>query len=137
MGAEHAFCVVDDLIFDSTQAFASTFSKDSLDWIYGKSRCDHIHFAVRFQTNFNTKQNWRERLYYIRQVNLIEYIIISIVSYNRIHHPSSIFPISGDRFLSFYLRESLLHGQQLYPYLFDRYAEPFSGFYDKYILASI
>ena len=29
MGVEHAFCVVDDLIFDSTQPFALTLSKKS------------------------------------------------------------------------------------------------------------
>ena len=55
-GVEHAFCVVDDLIFDSTQAFALTLSKKSLDWICGKGGCAHIHFVMRFQTNFERKE---------------------------------------------------------------------------------
>ena len=48
IGAEHAFCVVDDLIFDSTQAFALILSKDSLDWICGDGGCVGAYFAVRF-----------------------------------------------------------------------------------------
>lgn len=56
MGVEHAVCIVDDLIFDSTQPFALTLSKDSLDWICGDGGCVGAYFAVRFQSNFKTKE---------------------------------------------------------------------------------
>ena len=62
MGAEHAFCVVDDLIFDSTQPFALTLSKKSLKWICGEEGYVHIYFAVRFQTNFNTKRKLERKV---------------------------------------------------------------------------
>ena len=51
MGVEHAVCIVDDLIFDSTQAFALTLSKESLEsvnakaWVESKIRSSTIHTA--------------------------------------------------------------------------------------------
>ena len=45
----HAVCVVDDLIFDSTQKYALKLTKESLDWICGAGGCVGF-FALRFET---------------------------------------------------------------------------------------
>jgi hypothetical protein len=45
----HAVCVVDDLIFDSTQSFALKLQKKSMDWICGKKlECHSVRGALRF-----------------------------------------------------------------------------------------
>ena len=44
----HAICVVDDLIFDSTQSRALKLTKESLDWIVGGKGIDKIYEAYRF-----------------------------------------------------------------------------------------
>ena len=44
----HAICVVDDLIFDSTQENALKLCRESLDWICGKHGCKDIYYAIRF-----------------------------------------------------------------------------------------
>ena len=55
----HAFCVIDDLIFDSTQSYAMKLIKESTEWIckpnYGFER---IKAAYHFQQKFHTKENW-------------------------------------------------------------------------------
>ena len=51
----HAVCVVDDLVFDSTQPKALSLSKETFDWICGEDGCDGLHFAVRFDRSFKTK----------------------------------------------------------------------------------
>ena len=55
----HAFCVVDDLIFDSTQSFAMKLMKESVEWICKPNDgFERIKAAYRFQQKFNTKENW-------------------------------------------------------------------------------
>jgi hypothetical protein len=44
----HAVCVIDDLIFDSTQEFALKLKKKSLDWICGDDGVLMIDGAIRF-----------------------------------------------------------------------------------------
>jgi hypothetical protein len=51
----HAFCAVDDLIFDSTQVKALKLREDSLDWICGASGCQNIYLALRFNYAHQTK----------------------------------------------------------------------------------
>jgi len=45
----HAVCVVDDLIFDSTQKYALKLKRKSLDWVCGGDGAHSIHGARRFQ----------------------------------------------------------------------------------------
>ena len=54
-GVGHAVCLVDDLIFDSTQRFALHLCKDSFDFVCGEGGCGGIYVALRFQRGFNTK----------------------------------------------------------------------------------
>jgi hypothetical protein len=44
----HFFVVVDDLIFDSTQACAMKLCRGSLDWICGNKGMGSIDVAMRF-----------------------------------------------------------------------------------------
>jgi hypothetical protein len=50
----HAFCVVDDLIFDSITPFALKLKKESLDWIFHDKEV-HIFQAYRFDTKYSPK----------------------------------------------------------------------------------
>ena len=54
MSVNHAICVVDDIIFDSTQPKALWLTRESLDWICGKQGCEGIHMALRFERGFHT-----------------------------------------------------------------------------------
>ena len=49
----HAFCVVDDLIFDATHHKALKLCEDSLHWTCGKLGYKDIYFALRF------KRGWK------------------------------------------------------------------------------
>ena len=51
----HAVCVVDDLIFDSTQAFALKLTLPSFHWICGDCGCEEVYYAIRFQRSFSAK----------------------------------------------------------------------------------
>ena len=51
----HAVCVVDDLIFDSTQNYALKLSRETLDWIVGGTGVDSIHYAARFERRMSKK----------------------------------------------------------------------------------
>jgi hypothetical protein len=53
----HAFAVIDDLIFDSTQVFALKLCRESLDWICGPLGMAKIAVAFRFNGNYGTKKN--------------------------------------------------------------------------------
>ena len=53
---KHAICVVDDLIFDSTQARALKLTKESLDWIVGGKGIDKINEAYRFSRGNGAKK---------------------------------------------------------------------------------
>ena len=44
----HAVCVVDDLIFDSTQENALKLCRESLDWVCGRYGCKELYIAMRF-----------------------------------------------------------------------------------------
>ena len=48
----HAVCVVDDLIFDSTQENVLKLCRESLDWICGKKGCKDIYML---QSDFNNQ----------------------------------------------------------------------------------
>ena len=50
----HAFCVVDDLIFDSTTPFALKLQKESVDWIFDDCELD-IYQALRFNMKCSPK----------------------------------------------------------------------------------
>ena len=59
----HAVCIIDDLIFDSTQRYALKLIKESLDWICGESGCVGISEGYCFyhdhnKTNIITKKHW-------------------------------------------------------------------------------
>ena len=53
-GVNHAVCVVDDLIFDSTQHFALKLCRESFDWICGDGGCEGIYFAIHFNRGNHT-----------------------------------------------------------------------------------
>jgi len=49
-GVNHAVCIVDDLVFDSTQAFALRLNKKTLDWsVNHEEGCQGIHAMIRFE----------------------------------------------------------------------------------------
>ena len=52
----HSFVVVDDLVFDSTQAYALKLCRASLDWICGGSGMASIDVALRFNRGHGTKE---------------------------------------------------------------------------------
>ena len=52
----HAVTVVDDLIFDSTQAFAMKLTQESLDWISGPLGLKEIGTTYRFNQSHGTKE---------------------------------------------------------------------------------
>ena len=51
----HAVCIVDDLVFDSTQANALKLCQRSLDWVCGGSGCNDVYVAVRFMRGHHCK----------------------------------------------------------------------------------
>ncbi len=57
----HAFVVVDDLIFDSTQTHAMKLCRESLDWICGEKRIASINIALRFNQSFGTKEELQHK----------------------------------------------------------------------------
>lgn len=50
----HAFCIVDDLIFDSTTPYALKLKKESVDWIYNDNETQ-IYEAYRFNMKCSPK----------------------------------------------------------------------------------
>jgi sentrin-specific protease 1 len=52
----HAIVVINDLILDSTQAFAMKLCRESLDWICGDMGIDVIDVALRFNRSHGTKK---------------------------------------------------------------------------------
>jgi hypothetical protein len=61
----HAVVVIDDIIFDSTQAFALKLCRESLDWICGDKGIASIYIALRFNRGNATK----DKLEHIDTVN--------------------------------------------------------------------
>ena len=57
----HAIVVIDDLIFDSTQASALKLSRESLDWICGEGGIASIDIALRFNRISQTKMDFRHQ----------------------------------------------------------------------------
>jgi len=57
----HSFVVVDDLIFDSTQAFALKLCQKSLDWICGNDGIGSIDVAMRFNRGHGTRERLSRR----------------------------------------------------------------------------
>ena len=51
----HAVCVVDDLIFDSSQQYALHLSKESFDWICGERGFRDLYLVVRFKHSYGKK----------------------------------------------------------------------------------
>ena len=45
----HAVCIVDDLVFDATQAFALRLCKATFNWTVGAAGCNGIHGLCRFE----------------------------------------------------------------------------------------
>jgi hypothetical protein len=58
----HAVTVVDDLIFDSTQAFAMKLTKESFDWICGRLGMKEIGRTYRFNRSHGTKEKLQRNL---------------------------------------------------------------------------
>jgi hypothetical protein len=58
----HAICVIDDLIFDTTQAFALKCTRQSINWICncGSQGFEDIYAAYRFERGFNCKTHIRQ-----------------------------------------------------------------------------
>ena len=54
-GVNHAVCVVDDLIFDSTQHFVLKLCHESFDWICGDGGCKGVYFAIHFNRGKDTE----------------------------------------------------------------------------------
>jgi hypothetical protein len=52
--ATHAFCVVDDLIFDSISPKALKLLPETVDWIFNDAKME-IHVALRFDTKISPK----------------------------------------------------------------------------------
>ena len=48
----HAFCVVDDLIFDSITQYALKLEKESLNWMFNDSDMN-VFLALRFETKIS------------------------------------------------------------------------------------
>ena len=101
----HAICVVDDLIFDSTQENALKLCRESLDWICGKYGCKDIYYANRFHQPIEEADNHLERNIKIiknYKICFVIYIYIYIfnkVDINRIHFPKNVCPKSGGMYL--------------------------------------
>ena len=62
--ASHAFCVVDDLIFDASFPFALKLQKESVDWIFNETQVS-IFYALRFNVKASPKghviEGWFDR----------------------------------------------------------------------------
>ena len=59
----HAFCVVDDLIFDSTQTHALKLEKESIDWICSVNEgFERISEAYLFFGKFKTQSTWKREM---------------------------------------------------------------------------
>jgi hypothetical protein len=54
----HAVCVVDDLVFDSTQEVALKLTTETLDWICGGSGMKEIKEAYRFNQACGRKDKY-------------------------------------------------------------------------------
>ena len=61
----HTFCVVGDIIFDSTQRHPMSLTWKHVNWILGKGGVKKIGFAVRFcqSKRFNNKYNREMKLW--------------------------------------------------------------------------
>ena len=57
----HAVCVVDDLVFDSTQEVALKLTAETLDWICGGSGMKEIKEAYRFNHGHGTKEKYKPK----------------------------------------------------------------------------
>ena len=58
----HAFCVVDDLIFDSTQVKAMKLQESSVEWICQPNKgFRKIHSAYCFNQKWKTKESWNRK----------------------------------------------------------------------------
>ena len=62
----HAFCLVDDLIFDSSASHALKLQMESINWIFRNKEVD-IFIALRFNQKISPKGH-RVRWTYKRQV---------------------------------------------------------------------
>ena len=60
----HAVCVVDDLIFASTQKHALKLTKETLDWICGDGGYVGIYFALRFETKVGKGPLFKRKIIY-------------------------------------------------------------------------
>jgi hypothetical protein len=59
--ANHAVVVIDDLIFDSTQAYALKLCRESLDWICGDMGIASINVCLRFNRGYGTKDKLQHK----------------------------------------------------------------------------
>ena len=59
----HAICVVDDIIFDSTEANALYLKEESLNHICGREGIHGIHKAYRFGTSIGCK-HWKREVFH-------------------------------------------------------------------------
>lgn len=60
---DHAVCIIDDLIFNSTQAFAMKLKKESFDWICGDLGCNEEPFGVlRFNQSHTQTMSYKHQM---------------------------------------------------------------------------
>lgn len=56
----HAFCIVDDLIFDSISQYALQLKWESVQWIFNDPYCN-IHHALRFKQKYTPQGSIRDK----------------------------------------------------------------------------
>ena len=64
LSVTHAFCVIDDLIFDSTQKFALELCQKSINWICGDCGCYDIYLAMRFHEKWGDVPEFKRKVVY-------------------------------------------------------------------------
>ena len=64
----HAFCVVDDLLFDSICPYALKLTMDSVKWIFNDEEVN-LHIALRFEHKYSPPGILVET-YYVQPVTL-------------------------------------------------------------------
>jgi hypothetical protein len=60
--ASHAFCIVDDLIFESSFPFALKLQRESIEWVYGDPNIE-IYQVIRFNMKCSPKGQKVEGVY--------------------------------------------------------------------------
>ena len=88
----HAVCIVDDLVFDSTQPKALRLCQQTFDWVCGGSGCSDIYIALWFMRGYHCKtlkRNWLTNFRASLIIGICLPIALCSRSHGRLHiHPS-------------------------------------------------